>query len=401
MSTSLLYHAFNIRGVEYRATRYIGNRVIFKAEMSESTRLCSFCKSNRVIFKGKKTRLLHLPPVGRKRSILELIMHRLYCKDCGFLFWPRLQFTSGNRRYTRAFALTVLDLLQFATIKAVADYLNVGWDLVKQIHKKELRTIYRKQNFQDLVYLGIDEFSIRKGHSYMTIFVNLQDGRIIHAVEGRSSEVISPFLRKIGKKATNLKAVAIDMSKSYIKALNENLSHVDIVFDRYHISALVNRAIDKLRKELQDQLDQKGKRYLKGSRFLFLRNYSNLTNQGKAKLQLLLDTNKPLFLMYNMKELLRYFWMFKRQKLAREFLYSWCFDALNSGIRPFIRLGLTLNKYKDQILNYFKHHITNAVVEGTNNKIKTLKRQAYGYRDMEYFKLRLHHLHRSRYSFAG
>lgn len=401
MSTSLLYHAFNIKEVEYRATKYIGNNVIFKAEVSESIKSCSFCQSDDVIFKGKKTRFLHLPPTGRKRCVLELLMHRLRCKSCGTLCWPRLPFMNGNKRYTRAFALTVIDLLQFSSIRAVADYLNVGWDLVKKIHKDKLRIMYQKQDYKDLVYLGIDEFSLRKGHSYMTIFVNLQSGRIIHAVEGRSSEVVSPFLRKISQKATNLKAVAVDMSQSYLKAINENLSHIDIVFDRYHISALVNRAVDDLRKDLQAQLDEKGKRYFKGSKFLFLRNYSNLTDQSKAKLQLLLDANEPLFLMYNMKELLRYFWMFKKRDLAKAFLYSWCFDALNSGIRPFIRLGLTLNKYKDQILNYFKHRITNAVVEGTNNKIKTLKRQAYGYRDMDYFKLRLYHLHRSRYSFAG
>lgn len=401
MSTSLLYHAFNIKEVEYRATKYIGNNVIFKAEVSESIKLCSFCQSTDVIFKGKKTRFLHLPPTGRKRCFLELLMHRLCCKNCGSLCWPRLPFMNGKKRYTRAFALTVIDLLQFSTIRAVADYLNVGWGLVKEIHKERLKAMYRKQNYEDLVYLGIDEFSIRKGHSYMTIFVNLRSGRIIHAVEGRSSEVVSPFLRKISKKATNLKAVAVDMSQSYLKAINENLGHVDIVFDRYHISALVNRAVDDLRKDLQTQLDEKGKSYLKGSKFIFLRNYSNLTDQSKAKLQVLLDANQPLFLMYNMKELLRYFWMFNNQDLARKFLYSWCFDALDSGIKPFIRLGLTLNKYKEQILNYFKHHITNAVVEGTNNKIKTLKRHAYGYRDMEYFKLRLYHLHRSRYSFAG
>lgn len=400
MSTSLLYHAFNIKHVEYRSTKYIGNRIVFKAEMNDSMKLCSLCKSSNVIFKGKKTRYLHLPPLGRKRCILELILHRLYCKDCGALVWPRLQFMEGNKRYTRAFALTVLDLLQFSTIKAVANYLNVGWDLIKQIHKEKLKNMYQKQDLKGLVYLGIDEFSIRKNHSYMTIFVDLQSGRIFHAIEGRSSEVISPFLQKLGRKAINLKAVAIDMSQSYIKAINENLSHVDIVFDRYHIAALANRAIDDLRKELQAQLDQERKSYLKGSKFLFLHNFTNLTDQNKAKLQLLLDANEPLFFMYNMKELLRYFWMLSNRDLAKKFLYSWCFDALCSGIKPFIRLGMTLDKYKDQILNYFKYRITNAVVEGTNNKIKTLKRQAYGYRDMEYFKLRLYHLHSTRYSFA-
>lgn len=369
--------------------------------MNYSAKTCACCKSAKVIFKGRRTRFLHLPPVGRKRCVLELIMHRLYCKDCGSLFWPRLQFMDGNKRYTRSFALTVLDLLRFSTVRAVADYLHVGWDLIKQIHREKLETIYRRQSFSDLAYLGIDEFSIRKGHSYMTIFMDLQTGRIIHAVEGRSSEEIAPFLKKLAKKAKNLKAVAVDMSRSYIKAIEENLSHVDIVFDRYHISALTNRAIDDLRRDLQAQLDQQGKKYLKGSKFLFLRNYTNLTDPNKAKLQLLLDTNKPLLFMYNMKELLRFFWMFKSPDLAKDFLYSWCHDALTSGTLPFIRLGLTLNKYKDQMLNYFKHRITNAIVEGTNNKIKTLKRQAYGYRDMEYFKLRLYHLHRSRYSFAG
>ena len=401
MSTSLLYHAFNIRNVEYRSSRYIGGKIILKAEMNYSAKTCACCKSAKVIFKGRRTRFLHLPPVGRKRCVLELIMHRLYCKDCGSLFWPRLQFMDGNKRYTRSFALTVLDLLRFSTVRAVADYLHVGWDLIKQIHREKLETIYRRQSFSDLAYLGIDEFSIRKGHSYMTIFMDLQTGRIIHAVEGRSSEEIAPFLKKLAKKAKNLKAVAVDMSRSYIKAIEENLSHVDIVFDRYHISALTNRAIDDLRRDLQAQLDQQGKKYLKGSKFLFLRNYTNLTDPNKAKLQLLLDTNKPLLFMYNMKELLRFFWMFKSPDLAKDFLYSWCHDALTSGTLPFIRLGLTLNKYKDQMLNYFKHRITNAIVEGTNNKIKTLKRQAYGYRDMEYFKLRLYHLHRSRYSFAG
>lgn len=401
MSTSLLYHVFRISNVVYRSTRYIGNNVIFKAEMSNATRSCSSCHGTRVIFKGKKTRFLHLPPLGRKRCVLELVMHRLLCKDCGLLFWPRLQFMQDNRRYTRSFALTVLDLLQFATIRAVADYLHVGWDMIKEIHKLKLSRIYKKLDITNLTHLGIDEFSTQKGHKYMTIFVDLQTGRIIHAIEGRSYEAVSPFLKKLARRAKKLQAVVVDMSQSYVKAINEHLGHVDIVFDHYHISALVNKAIDELRKELQAELDHQGKRYLKGSKFLFLYNYSNLTVSKKKKLHILLDTNKSLFYMYNMKELLRYFWQFKTLERAREFLYLWCHDALTSGIKPFIRLGLTLNKFKEQILNYFKHSITNAAVEGINNKIKTLKRQAYGFRDMEYFKLRLYHLHRSRYSFAG
>lgn len=282
----------------------------------------------------------------------------------------------GNRRYTRAFGLTVMELLQHCTIKDVANYLNVGWDLVKEIHKQRLEVTYRNQPFKDLVYLGIDEFSIRKGHKYMTIFMNLQTGRIIHAIEGRAADIVSPFMKTLRKKAKNLKAVAVDMSQSYVKAIQENLGHVDIVFDRYHIAALANTAIDELRREIQAELDEEGKKYLKGSKYLFLRNYTNLEEDGKAKLQSLLDVNRPLFFMYNMKVFLQYFWLFKTPDRAKEFLYSWCQDAMDSEIGSLARLGKTIDKYKDQILNYFKHRITNAIVEGTNNKIKTLKRQA-------------------------
>lgn len=401
MSTSLLYHAYNIRGVEYQATRYIGNRIFLRAEVRQDHKFCANCESKDVIFKGRKKRFFHMPPLGRKRCMLELVMHRFCCKRCGHLFWPKLNFMDGNKRYTKAFQLTALELLQYGTIKDVAGYLNVGWDCVKDIHKTKLKVMYRNQSFKDLVYLGIDEFSIRKGHKYMTIFMNLQTGRIIHAIEGRAADNVSPFMKILRRKAKNLKAVAMDMSKSYIKATQENLSHVDIVFDRYHISALANKAIDELRKDIQVDLNKKGKSYLKGSKYLFLKNYSNLKEDGKAKLQALLDVNKPLFYMYNMKVLLRYFWLFSSHDKAKNFLYSWCQDAMESEISPLVKLGTTIDKYKDQILNFFKHRITNAIVEGTNNKIKTLKRQAYGYRDMEYFKLRLYHLHRTRYSFAG
>ena len=196
---------------------------------------------------------------------------------------------NGNKRYTRSFALTVLDLLQFATIRDVADYLHVGWDMIKEIHKLKLSKLYRKQDLSSLTYLGIDEFSIHKGHKYMIIFVDLQTRRIIHAVEGRSYEAVSPFLKTLARRAKNVQAVAVDMSQSYIKAIQEHLGHVDIVFDHYHIAALANKAIGELRKQMQADLDRQGKRYLKGSRFLLLYSYSNLTENKKKKLQVLLD----------------------------------------------------------------------------------------------------------------
>ncbi len=173
---------------------------------------------------------------------MDLLLHRLKCLRCGHLWWPTLPFMDGKHRYVRSFALTALDLLKFGTIRSVAEYLAVGWDLVKQIHKERLSLLYRSVPLHKVKYLGIDEFSIRKGHEYMTIFVNIEDGRILHAVEGRSKEKIQPFIEKLSKKAKKLTAIAMDMSGSYYSAVRGWLPHVDIVFDRYHVSALMNQA---------------------------------------------------------------------------------------------------------------------------------------------------------------
>lgn len=401
MSTSILYHAFNTKSAKYCSSQYRGNTIIIKAEMTDRAFNCPVCQANQNTFSGIKTRMLHLPPVGRKRCLLELVLHRLRCAECGYKWWPRLPFMTGTKRYTRAFALTVLDLLQFGTIQAVAKYLQVGWDMIKDIHKTKLRTRYKTPQLRNLSYLGIDEFSIRKGHTYITIFVDLRNGRIIHAIEGRSVNAITPFLRKIAQRAPNLKAVAIDMSHSYRKAIQEHLPWVEIVYDRYHISALINRAIDDLRREEHRKASSECKHIMKGSRYLLLRNYGNLDPNNRDRLHSLLSVNHSLLTMHTMKEQLHSFWNLTNRQEAMSFLYNWCFDALNSGIKQLIKIGLTLYRRQEGLLGYFTHRITNAVTEGLNNKIKTLKRQAYGFRDMEYFKLRLYHLHTQRYALSG
>lgn len=401
MSQSILYHAFGIKGVTYHRTEFIGNALVFRTEASDRFVPCPKCGLKGSIFKGQKSRWFRMPPIGRKQGLLHVIMHRFQCKECNHLWWPRLSFVEGNARYTRSFAQTVLDLLRFGTIRSVAEYLRVGWDLIKNIHKSHLTSKYRSIDLSDVKYLGMDEFSIKKGHKYMTIFVHMQTGRILHAVEGTSKEAISPFLQILAKKAKKLKAVSMDMSASFSSAVKECLPTTPIVFDRYHVMALLNRKIDLLRRDLQRELEEAGKKTLKGSRFLLLRNYHALSDKKQNKLNALLETNQPLFTMHAMKEQLRLFWEQGTETKARSFLLQWCFDALTSGIKQLRSVGLTLFKRIDGLLSYFPHKITNGPIEGLNNKIKTMKRQAYGFRDMEYFTLRLYDLHSTGYAFAG
>jgi len=307
----------------------------------------------------------------------------------------------GKHRFVRSFALTVLDLLRFGTIRWVADYLGVGWDMIKEIHKLKLQRLYRSIPLHKVRYIGIDEFSIRKGHEYMTTVMDLSEGRILYAVEGKGKEGLLPFLKKLARKGKKLKAVSMDMGISFFSAVRQALPNVDIVFDRYHIMALMNQGLESLRRDQQKELDSIGKKTLKGNRFLLLRNYDSLKPDHKERLDALMKANQPLFVMHSMKEQLRLLWEKANYKQGMTFLEIWCKDAQQSGIKQLVKVAKTLAGYRTAILNYFKHRITNAVLEGTNNKIKTLKRQAYGFRDMEYFKLRLYHLHTQRYSLTG
>jgi len=401
MSTSILYHAFNLKGITYRTTRFAGDTIEYFADMNETYIRCPKCGSRNFTFKGQKTRRFHLSPIGRKRCFLVLSLHRTKCDVCNTLWWPSLPCMMGKHRFVRSFALTVLDLLRFGTIRWVADYLGVGWDMIKEIHKLKLQRLYRSIPLHKVRYIGIDEFSIRKGHEYMTTVMDLSEGRILYAVEGKGKEGLLPFLKKLARKGKKLKAVSMDMGISFFSAVRQALPNVDIVFDRYHIMAIMNQGLESLRRDQQKELDSIGKKTLKGNRFLLLRNYDSLKPDHKERLDALMKANQPLFVMHSMKEQLRLLWEKANYKQGMTFLEIWCKDAQQSGIKQLVKVAKTLAGYRTAILNYFKHRITNAVLEGTNNKIKTLKRQAYGFRDMEYFKLRLYHLHTQRYSLTG
>lgn len=237
MSTSILYHALGLKGIHYESSRFFGNCIYINARMRDQYVRRPECRNRKATFKGRKRRLLRMSPVGRKRCFLDLLLHRFKCSRCGHLWWPTLPFMDGKHRYVRSFALTALDLLKFGAIRSVAEYLAVGWDLVKEIHKQRLSSLYRSIPLHKVKYLGIDEFSLRKGHEYMTIFVDIESGRILHAVEGKSKEKIQPFLEKLSRKAKKLKAVAMDMSGSYFSAVRGWLPHVDIGFDHYRAVA--------------------------------------------------------------------------------------------------------------------------------------------------------------------
>ena len=235
----------------------------------------------------------------------------------------------------------------------------------------------------------------------MTIFTDISTGQIIHAVEGRKEEFLRPFLKLLSKKAKRLRGIGIDMSAAYASSIKKHLPNVAIIFDRFHVTKLLNHTIDKIRRSEFAKYQNKGLGVLKGQRFLLLRNFVDLDDAQKSSLMKLLEVNESLAIAHAMKEQFRLFWQCNSASEGARFLAWWIIPALESGVIQLANVARTLLRYSEGLLSYFEHRINNGKAEGINNKIKVLKREAYGFRDQEYFKLKLYNLHKKKCQLVG
>lgn len=402
MSTSLLYHGFGIIGYQYLRTRYISGKVEFTIQHKELR--CSVCNSSSVIRRGTILRSFKALPIGKKPVVIKLNVQRVKCKKCGILRQAKIDFADYRRSYCKTFERYALDLLQHMTIQDVANHLGISWDVIKDIQKLYLKNHFSKPKLSSLCWIAIDEISIGKGHQYLTVVLDLQIGRVVYVGDGKGAEALEVFWKRLKRSKANIKAVAIDMSPAYISAVSENLKEAAIVFDHFHVVKLFNEKLSKLRRDLYRELsDSLEKTVLKGTRWLLLKNSDNLNNKRneQQRLQEALQLNQPLACAYYMKEDLRYLWSQTNKDKASTYLQDWVARAKASGVAMLMKFANTLLAHKSGILAYYDFPISTGPLEGTNNKIKTMKRQAYGFRDKEFFKLKIMAIHRTKYALVG
>jgi len=402
-TTSYLYHTLALTRYRHERTEYRSGSVYHHVSKKAEARQCAHCGARwiHLVMNGTFTREFHALPVGRRKQFVVLHGHFQLCRGCGRNLKEPIDFAEGKKRRLKAFDRFVIDLCQIAPIKHVACFLDVGWDMIKAIFKEHLALRFQRRKLQKVRYIAVDEFAIRKGHHYMTVVIDLETGAVLHAHEGRDAAALIPFLEKLRRKRVNLRAVAMDMWPAYLQAVKQVFPHVDVVHDPYHVVAIVNRAIDETRRDLYWQLSSQERQVLKGSRFLLLRGMEHLKARSLERLMELMEINEPLYQAYLLKEDLRMFWNLPNAELAQVFLASWIDQARTLGLKYFVKLADTLEKHLGGLLTYFQHRISTGPLEGLNNKIKVLKRQAYGFRDQAYFKLRLYFIHESVPAFAG
>ena len=401
MSTSLLYHAFGLRGYRYRRTAYVGGQIIFGVEPAEGQLRCGHCGGEDVQRAGRVPRRFRTMPIGGKVVTVELAVPRLWCAGCGRTRQIHLNFADPRRRHTHAFERYALDLSRHMTIQAVAQHLQASWDVIKDIQKRHLQRRFKRIRLKGLRQIAIDEIAVGKGHRYMTVVLDLESGAVVFIGEGKGADALDPFWKKLRASGARIEAVASDMSAAYLLAIGENLPDAVHVLDRFHVMKLFNEKLSNLRRDIQRQAETKEqKQVIKGTRWLLLKNPDNL-NEDRSERQRLdeaLRLNEPLSTAYYLKEDLRRFWEQTSRRTAERFLDDWLARAEASGVAMLRRFARTLRLHRRSLLNWYVYPISTGPLEGTNNKIQTMKRQAYGYRDAEFFRLKIYALHEATYA---
>lgn len=275
MSTSLLYHAFGIRGYQYVRTEYVRGEIHFTIEQREPLR-CRHCQSDEVIYRGTFPRRFRGLPIGGRPVWVLLPVQRVECRRCGLVQRVDVAFADRRRSYTRAFERYALDLCRCMTIQDVAHHLGVSWDVIKSIHKRYLQRRFSKPKLKKLTRIGIDEICVGRPRKFLTIVLDLATGAVVYVGKGKGKEALQAFWRKLRRSRAKIDAVATDMAPAYVAAVLENLPAAALVLDRFHIVKYFNEKITLLRRQVQRGAEAMDKEVLKGTRWLLVKNPENL-----------------------------------------------------------------------------------------------------------------------------
>ena len=337
-------------------------------------------------------RIRDLPSAGF-RIVLELEVRRIACRRCGAVKFERLDFLADNSRFTKRFAFYVGRRCGQASIRDVAKELKLGWDAVKTLEMQYMRAQIKRAGTPGPWAIGIDEISIRKGHTYRIVVSDLIRKRPIwFGGEDRSEASMAQFYAWLGlKKSRKIKLAVMDMWKPFRNVTKDKAPQAAILFDKFHIMRHLGEALDKVRKSEHARLDGKARRFIKGQKYNLLSRHDNLTLDGKRSLKLLLAANKRLNTAYVLKEAFGQLWDYGREGWARRFFDNWRASLKWQRLEPYERFAKMIDRHWDGIAAYCKpeNKVSLGFVEGLNNKIRVFQRRAYGLRDEEYFRLKV------------
>jgi len=360
---------------------------------AETRPLCEGCGGFAVAVHEITMRRVRDLPILDARTWLKVPRRRVLCPRCG----PKLEHLSWLGRYCRVtarLAESVARLCRHLSLKRVAEFYGLHWNTVKAIDKRYLKEKRGPIDLSGVTVIAMDEFALRKGHRYATVIVDPTVKRVLWVGRGRGRKDIRPFFRMLGRTGRKkLKAVVMDMNGAYEAEVRHQCPKAEIVFDLFHVVAKYGReVVDRVRVDQANRIkhDKKARKVVKSARWLLLRNRENIkTDQDRVRLDELLAANHALMTAYVLKDDLKDLWSHRNEDDARAAWDSWFRRALESGIQPLVAFARKLEKYLPGILAHARWPLHTSLLEGINNKIKVIKRMAYGFRDDDYFFLKI------------
>lgn len=337
---------------------------------------------------------------GGHTMTLQVEHRKVWCDTCGGVRVEHLEFVDASQRVTSRLAAYAVQLCRLGlSVQAVAHHLELDPKTVKALDKAALEISVGQTRYEGLQRLAIDEIAVRKGHDYMTVVLDYDTGRVVWMGKGRQIETLDEFFKNMPEIVRNsIQAVAIDMWEAYIHAIRKWCPNADIVFDLFHVVKAFNQVIDDIRNEEFRKADREGRDLIKGSKYLLLKRGENLRRDQRVRLKEILAVNERLNIVYWLKDLLVKIWDYQRIGWAKNALEGWYTVAEEDGHQALIRFANRLRRFEYGILNHCKHPMHTSKLEGVNNKIKVIKRIAYGFHDQEYFALKVKEAFPGRFS---
>jgi transposase len=336
--------------------------------------------------------------LGDRRVFLHIPKRRYRCPSDGRIHTEIIEWIELGARVTKAFGREVNRLTSITTNQEAGWYLGLNDEKIYRIDKAILEDLFEKQLIPTppSLNISVDEVEWKKHHRYLTNVIDTDKKVLTWNAKGRKAEVLNKYYESIGQKnCARIESVAMDGAKTYISSSEKYAVNALIVLDRFHATQKANNAADQVRRdELSKARKNENEELIEltncKQRFILLKNRSKLSERPSATLERLCEINQPIYKALLLKESFLQTYVLSSAEEAKKHLQEWIDQALLSGLRPFIELACSVANKVQYILNWFTKKISSAISEGFNNKIKRLKRMAYGYKDIHYFKLKIH-----------
>jgi transposase len=355
--------------------------------------LCGHCGAQCALQHEQRQRQVRERDLFDRRVWLKVPVRRFDCLQCNRRVVEAISWLEKGARFTQRMRCWVEVLSELLPIAHVARLTGLHWHSIKQIDHQRLQRQHAAFDASGVRRLVMDEFALHKGHRYATVVLDADRTRVLWIGEGNSRAAIRPFFEQLGPTGcAQIEAVAMDMNTAFDLEVRQHCPHAEVVYDLFHVVAKFGReVIDRVRVDQANKLrDQPtARRVIKRSRWLLLRNQDHLDPPQAIELRELLNANEPLATVYLLKEELKGLWFAPSVQIAKRRWKNWQRLAISSQLTPLIKFTTHLRGYLRGIFASALYHMNTSVLEGVNNRIKVIKRMAYGYRDSEYFFLKV------------